>query len=143
LQTQQDNHHSICRFVYVRESVNCICCLFICYCSSVVIQFTFIWFSSVLFNYSVFDNTIIQCYFLLKKVKYRLVCFFCNSKNPVFLINLILCQSIFALSDLLGVFKEAYQMGAMLSSYSMFTFCPFFALQNFLVKNWLFNLGQL
>jgi hypothetical protein len=74
-------------------------------------------FDSVLFCSTIlFDNSIIQCYFLLKKVKYRLVCFFYNSKNPVSLINLILCQSIFALSHLLGVFKEAYQMGAMLSS---------------------------
>jgi hypothetical protein len=35
-------------------------------------------------------------------------------------------------SDLLGVFKEAHEMGAMLLIYSMFTFCPFFGLQNFL-----------
>jgi hypothetical protein len=32
---------------------------------------------------------------------------------------------------LLEVFKGAYQMGAMRFSYSMFTFCPFFGLQNF------------
>jgi hypothetical protein len=30
-----------------------------------------------------------------------------------------------------GVFKEAYQMGAMLFIYSMFTFCPYFGLQIF------------
>jgi hypothetical protein len=43
---------------------------------------------------------------------------------------------------LLGVFKEAYQMGAMLFSYSMFTFCPFFALQNFLGENLTFQFGS-
>jgi hypothetical protein len=33
-------------------------------------------------------------------------------------------------------------MGAMLFIYSMFTFCPFFGLQNFFGENPLFNLGQ-
>jgi hypothetical protein len=56
---------------------------------------------------------------------------------------LLLCQSIFAPSDLLGVFKEAYQMGAMLFSYSMFTFCPFFGLQNFLDEKSSFQLGPI
>jgi hypothetical protein len=37
-------------------------------------------------------------------------------------------------SDLLGVFKEAYEMGAMILIYSMFQFCPFFGLQNFLCE---------
>jgi hypothetical protein len=64
-------------------------------------------------------------------VKYRLVHFFYSSKKSSFPSKLVICQSIFAPSDLLGVFKEAYQMGAMLFIYSMFTFCPFFGLQNF------------
>jgi hypothetical protein len=40
-----------------------------------------------------------------------------------------------------GVFKEAYQMGAMLFTYSMFTFCPFFGLQNFLGEKSTFQFG--
>jgi hypothetical protein len=42
---------------------------------------------------------------------------------------------------LLGVSKEAYQMGAMLFAYNMFTFCPFFALQNFLGEKLTFQFG--
>jgi hypothetical protein len=44
---------------------------------------------------------------------------------------------------LLGVFKEAYQMGAMLFSYSMFTFCPFFGQQNFLDEKSTFQFGPI
>jgi hypothetical protein len=42
---------------------------------------------------------------------------------------------------LLGVFKEAYQMGAMLFICGMFTFCPFFGLQNFFGEKSTFQFG--
>jgi hypothetical protein len=80
----------------------------------------------------------------LKKVKYCLVCFFYSSKKSSFPYKLdtLTASLFFALSDLLGVFKEAYQMGAMLFSYSMlFVLCQFFALLTFLGGKLIFQFG--